>query len=155
MTSEVAVRRGVDADRVFVRELGIRVARDSVSPLRESDPHLVTVAYERFVEFIFGQSHILLIADRDGVPVGFLLLLDAYPDDVTLELQAFVAYMAVEPSLRRQGIGNALLDVAENEARAKGLSHIALMVTEANGAALRLYAERGFETERRLLSKAL
>ena len=155
MTSQVVVRRGSDADRVFVRYLGMRVAADSVAPGRNTDPQSVTVAFERFVEFVFGQSHVMLVAERDGVPVGFLLLLDAYPEEVTLELQAFVAYMAVEPALRRQGIGNALLDVAEREARAKGLSHIALMVTESNAPARQLYGDRGYATERRLLSKEL
>ncbi len=82
-------------------------------------------------------------------------MLDDLPDDVTGDVQAFVAYMAVEPELRGRGIGAALLAAAEDEARKRGLSYIALMVTEENRAARDLYERAGYVTERRLLCKIL
>ncbi len=69
--------------------------------------------------------------------------------------QGFVAYMAVDPQQRRFGVGSALLAAAEDEARRRGLPYMALMVTEENEAARRLYRRSGYRTERRLLCKPL
>jgi ribosomal protein S18 acetylase RimI-like enzyme len=151
-----AIREGDQRDREFVRDLGARVAMTSVSPLRQAIGSLVVLAYEKLLEFIYSQSHVTLIADDDGgKQVGFLLLLDMLPDEVSMSPQAFVAYMAVEPEHRRRGIGRALLNAAEGVARERGLPMIAMMVTEGNVPALELYTSSGYSTERRLLCKPL
>lgn len=138
-----------------MRDLGIRVAMTSVSPLRQVIDSLVALSYEKLLDFIFAQSHTIFIADDDGRRVGFLLLLDALPDEVSMAPQAFVAYMAVEPDVQRRGIGRALLNAAEELARERGLPTIAMMVTENNIPALDLYTSSGYRTERRLLCKPL
>ena len=96
-----------------------------------------------------------LIAEADGVRVGFMLALDSLPDEVTGDDQAFVVYMAVERASRGAGIGSALLERAEDEARKRGAPYMALMVTEENAAARALYERAGYRTERRLLCKTL
>jgi len=151
----LSVRVGRDADRAFVRALGKRTAMDSVSSVRRASPPIVLESYERLLEIVENQSHVALIAEQAGVPVGFLLLLDGLADEVTGEPQAFVAYMAVEPAHRRAGVGAALMQAAEDEARSRALPYMALMVTEENAAAQALYAGAGFVTERRLLCKEL
>ncbi|HEY1656009.1 MAG TPA: GNAT family N-acetyltransferase, partial [Candidatus Tumulicola sp.] len=82
-------------------------------------------------------------------------LLADLPDEITSMPQGFVAYMAVEPACRRQGVGAALLAAAEDEARRLGLPYMTLMVTQENAAALSLYRRAGYFTERRLLCKPL
>ncbi len=143
------------ADETFVADLGRRTAAASVSSLRPAPEGLVENALERLLETVAAQSHRALIAEYGGERAGFVLLLDRLPDDVTSIPQGFVAYMAVEPSLRSRGIGTALLAAAEDEARRCGLPYIALMVTEENAAARALYERAGYATERRLLCKAL
>ncbi len=127
----------------------------SVASLRPASEENARTAFDRLCEVVESQSHVTLIAECDGVRAGFLLLVDQLPDEVTLLQQAFVAYMAVEPGLRANGIGAALLGAAEDEARRRRLPYIALMVTEENQAARRLYERDGFQTERRLLCKPL
>jgi ribosomal protein S18 acetylase RimI-like enzyme len=127
----------------------------SVSPFRQVMNSLVALSYEKLLDFIFAQSHCILMADDEGRRVGFLLLLDALPDEVSMAPQAFVAYMAVEPDAQRRGIGRALLNAAEGLARERGLPTIAMMVTESNVPALDLYTSSGYRTERRLLCKQL
>lgn len=144
-----------DPDREFVRELGRRCAMASVGSMRRAPEALVRDAFDRLCDIVWSQSHVTLIAQRDDRRVGFLLLLDELPDEVTLLPQAFVAYMAVEPEFRRDGVGSALLSAAEDEARRRRLPFIALMVTEENAAARALYEHTGYLTERRLLCKAL
>lgn len=127
----------------------------SVSPYRAAMNSLVALSYEKLLDFIFAQSHTILVAGDDGRRVGFLLLLDTLPDEVSMAPQAFVAYMAVEPDVQRRGIGRALLNAAEGLARERGLPTIAMMVTESNVPALDLYTSSGYRTERRLLCKQL
>ena len=116
---------------------------------------MVRAAFDRLCEIVDGQSHAAFIAQRDGERVGFLLLLDDLPDEVTSLPQGFVAYMAVEPEHLHSGVGTALLAAAENEARRRGIPYMALMVTKENEAARRLYERAGYLTERRLLCKPL
>ncbi len=139
-------------DHAFVLDLGRRTGHDSVSAFRDAPQDAIETSYERLVEFVTGRSHVLLIAetDLDGA-LGFLLMLDDIPDEVTGLSQAFIAYMAVEPQARRSGVAARLLSAAEHAARVRGLSNLALMVTEDNLAARELYAQAGFATERRLL----
>jgi ribosomal protein S18 acetylase RimI-like enzyme len=149
------VRPGTARDHDFIRDLGRRTAATSASGVRRSDPRAVETAYLRLVEFLAGESHVLLVAESAGRKLGFLILLDRLPDEVTNAPQAFIAYMAVESDAQREGVATALLERAEQIARERGLPAMALMVTEENRAARELYAKAGFVTERRLLAKPL
>jgi ribosomal protein S18 acetylase RimI-like enzyme len=150
------VRIGEDeADRTYVRDLGERTVMTSVAAFRNADPPMVFAAFDRLLEIVEGQSHLLFIAWCGGQRAGFLIMLDELPDEVTSMPQGFIAYMAVEPTRRHEGVGAALLEAAENEARRLGLPYITLMVTEENAAARALYERNGYFTERRLLCKVL
>ena len=155
MSAAVTVRRGDHDDRGFVRDLGKRSAASSLSPVREARYDDVLDAFARLAEFVFARRHEVLIAEEQGTPVGFLLLLFDVPDEVTLTQQAFVAYTAVEPHARARGVGRALLGAAELQARAAGLRYMSLMVTEENAPARALYERAGFVTERRMMTKPL
>lgn len=153
----IAERRGTkaSADRDFVTALGHTTAASSVGSLRPVREASLREAFDRLYTIVESQSHLTLIAERDGERVGFLLMLDNLPDEVTMLAGAFVAYMAVEAGSRRAGVGAALLTAAENEARRRGLPYMALMVSEANESARLLYDRTGYQTERRMLCKHL
>ncbi|MGA8473479.1 MAG: GNAT family N-acetyltransferase [Candidatus Cybelea sp.] len=159
MTFGVRISTGAGAmgaaDRAFVKELGRRCAMSSVGSLRRGTEPAVRAAFDRLYEIVEDQPHVTLIAQNAGKRIGFLLMLDDLPDEVTSLAQGFVAYMAVDPECRRSGVGTALLAAAEDEAKRRGLPYMALMVTEDNLAARRLYERGGYLTERRLLCKAL
>jgi ribosomal protein S18 acetylase RimI-like enzyme len=152
---EVSVRAGRADDRPFIDDLGKRTMADSVAQFRYVQEGLLEASYEGLLDFVFRQSHVLLVAERDGERAGFVLMLDAMPDEVTRMPQGFIAYMAVEPSARGHGIASRLLAAAEDEARRRGLPYMGLMVTEDNAAARALYGRAGYLTERRLLCKPL
>jgi ribosomal protein S18 acetylase RimI-like enzyme len=156
VSGAIGLRPGGFADRAYVLDLGCRTVLDSVSALRTPPRAMLETSYEHLVDFVFERSHVLLVAESnvDG-PVGFLLMLDELPDEVSGLPQGFIAYMAVEPDARRHGVATQLLAAAEGAARVRGLPHMALMVTEDNAAARELYAQAGYLTERRLLCKAL
>jgi ribosomal protein S18 acetylase RimI-like enzyme len=156
MSAQITLRPGSAADRAFVLDLGSRTSIDSVSSMRAAPEALVRGSFEQLVAYAFSRSYVLEIAETalDG-PVGFVLMLNDLPDEVTAMPQGFIAYMAVEPEARRHGVGMRLLLAAEEQARARGLPVVALMVTEDNVAARELYAQAGYRTERRLLCKTL
>ncbi|HEX8806703.1 MAG TPA: GNAT family N-acetyltransferase [Candidatus Aquilonibacter sp.] len=151
----IQVRAATKDDRAFIESLGRRTAMDSVSPLRHVDPAAVLENFERLLAIVDRRDHVALIGEVDGRPVGFILTLDSLPDEVTGDDQSFIVYMAVERDARGAGIGSALLERAEDEARKRGAPYMALMVTEENAAARALYERAGYRTERRLLCKTL
>ena len=141
--------------RVFPSDGYERAMFAGVSSLRIALPPLVEGAYERLVEYVIAREHDVIVAEVDGVPAGFTLLIYDLPDEITLSEQAFIAYMAVEPLQQRRGIARALLAEVEERARRRGLPYLSLMVTEENEAARELYTGAGFETERRMMTKSL
>jgi ribosomal protein S18 acetylase RimI-like enzyme len=153
MNATVAVRRGDLGDRPFVLDLGRRVASTSVSSLRTVMPPLVESAFRNLAEYVWTRDHDMLIAEEAGQRLGFVLAIYDLPDEVSLTEQAFIAYMAVEPEAQRRGVGRALLAEVERRTAERGISYISLMVTEENEGARELYAEAGFLTERRMLTK--
>jgi len=152
---DVEARAAGAADYAFIRELGRATVMSSVGTLRRTTHQLAVAAFDRLTEIVDAQSHVAFVAMAEGARIGFVLLLDELPDEVTLTAQGFIAYMAVTPERRGTGAGTALLEAAENEARRLGLPYMALMVTEENAVARRLYERSGYTTERRLLCKAL
>jgi ribosomal protein S18 acetylase RimI-like enzyme len=150
------VRPATPRDREFVDRLGRESAPSSLSPLRPASAEAAAEAFRRAVTFTADRADALtLIAELDGEAAGFLMLLFDLPDDVTLQRQAFVVYMAVRTASRKRGLGRALLAAAVEEARKRGVAHISLMVTEANAPARALYAQAGFVDERVQMTKKI
>lgn len=151
----ITIRRGGAEDAAFIEALGRITMMDSVPTTRHADAAEVLQNYRRLLDIVDTHSHRVFIAQRGEAPIGFLLAVDDLPDEVTGERQRFIAYMAVEPAQRQQGVGTLLMAAAEDEARERGLPYITLMVTNENQAARALYERAGFITERRLLCKPL
>jgi ribosomal-protein-alanine N-acetyltransferase len=153
--ARLIVRSATLADRAFIASLGRVTLFSSVAAFRTAPAPMVERSFERLLSIVYSQSHLGLIAQVDARPVGFVLMLDELPDEVTGTDQGFIAYMAVDPEHRREGAGAALLKAVEDEARKRRLPYMSLMVTEDNAAARALYERAGYITERRLLCKRL
>ena len=152
----IAVRRGGPGDHAYIEALGTDTAQAGVSAIRPASADVAALAFRRLLAFCEQRAKtVVLIAESESVPVGFLILIVDIPDDVTQLPQAFVAYMAVEPIARRRGVARLLLAEAEREARTLGLPHLSLMVTADNASARALYRATGFSEERAIMTKAL
>lgn len=77
-----------------------------------------------------------MIVERDGEPVGRLLLDRGHPSDLRVVDIAFL------PEARGQGLGTAFLRAVQDEARAEG-KKVSIHVEQENPAK-RLYARLGF-----------
>ncbi|MBM2618313.1 GNAT family N-acetyltransferase [Actinoplanes sp. LDG1-06] len=68
---------------------------------------------------------------------------------------AFVYNVAVEPELRRQGYGRAIMEAGERWSRENGASTIGLHVFAHNHGALSLYEQLGYAETGRKMAKQL
>jgi ribosomal protein S18 acetylase RimI-like enzyme len=96
------------------------------------------------------------VAERegDGSIVGFVLVGRRTPLDANRHV-AMLRAVAVDPSARREGIGQALVARAVTEARARGFRKLVLTVLGSNAGAIELYRRAGFVVEGRLSDEFL
>jgi len=87
----------------------------------------------------------LLIAEREGSPVGFAFfrICDGDWSFKTTERMGELEALSVEPELRRWGIGSLLMEEVERRLTATGVGFIGLTVIAGNEEALRFYKRWG------------
>lgn len=87
----------------------------------------------------------LLIAEREGTPVGFAFsrICDSDWSFETNERMGELEALSVEPELRRWGIGSMLMEQVELRLAAAGVEFIGLSVIAGNDDALRFYERWG------------
>jgi ribosomal protein S18 acetylase RimI-like enzyme len=81
------------------------------------------------------------VVERGGEPVGKLWLAEREMDGRQV---LYIYDVEVEEAYRGQGLGRATMLLAEDEARARGLSRIELNVFGGNAVARRLYLSLGY-----------
>lgn len=128
----ISIRTGRVDDAVAVAELTGQLGYD-VEP---------THVAERLSRIVSQPGHVLLVAEADGRPVGWLHALVAE----YIEAEAFVviAGLVVDKGHRRHGIGRLLMERAEAWAREQGCSVVRLWSTAARAGAHRFYQGLGY-----------
>jgi ribosomal protein S18 acetylase RimI-like enzyme len=100
--------------------------------------------YQRWME---AGDALLLLAERDGEPVGYALAhLQDGPDDTYPlgERYAEIYTLSVTPEHRGLGIGGRLMDSIETRLAELGIRDIAVSAMVETASALRFYARRGY-----------
>lgn len=93
---------------------------------------------EMLIKQLPDDMHIFLAAvDDNGEAVGYVGLMNVLDE-------GYISNVAVSPEMRRQGIGDMLIDELILRVRAKKLSFVTLEVRESNLAAQMLYKKHGF-----------
>lgn len=64
--------------------------------------------------------------------------------------RGWIYSVAVEPNYRRQGVGTALMAVAEHALKDKGCVKINLQILDGNSAVTAFYSSLGFAIEKRI-----
>lgn len=99
-----------------------------------------------YLDMLAGGEDLLLIAEREGRPVGYAFLhLHHGPDDtwpVDGRWGELVS-LSVLPEERGAGIGTRLLDAVDAELESRGVRDLQVAVMAGNAEALRLYERRG------------
>ena len=114
--------------------------RADIEPLRR----IARASFDRVYAFFairgVRRAWPFLIADRDGVPAGFLVgrWFDAPPI-------GYVYFLAVDPALRRQGIARTLVTESLHRFVGRGATRVFAAIPEENEASLGLFRTLGFE----------
>jgi ribosomal protein S18 acetylase RimI-like enzyme len=112
--------------------------------------------------FSYRHAHVAQIGDAmAGMLLSYRLddpyevgNLDEYPEVVRplVELEAmapgswYITAVAVSPDFRRRGVGTALMDFAEEQAREEDTGQISLIVADENRGAVELYEKLGYRS---------
>jgi ribosomal protein S18 acetylase RimI-like enzyme len=88
----------------------------------------------------------VLVARIDGELAGYVRIGPATPLEASRHV-LMVTGIAVDPELRRQGAGRALIEAAAAEAHRRGAKRLTLRVLGPNESARRLYESAGFAIE--------
>ncbi|MDO8839350.1 MAG: GNAT family N-acetyltransferase [Parvibaculum sp.] len=154
------IREARPEDRpALIRLMGVlnefeTTIEDNRADASAAESHLDWVSGE-----IAAQGGVTLVAESGGHVVGFLSF--AIEEDPGTFVRpehrrhAMIWDISVDEAARGQGIGRALLDAAEAQAKAAGIGEIRLYVLEGNARARRIYAEAGYRDYERLMAKRL
>ena len=144
---DVLVRPGTAADRDFVIDTARRFA--AFGPPSWRSPQEVVAGEVRCLDEFFDgrlQGPALLIAEEDGVSVGFAFLEPAV-DYFSGETHAHLGMIAVTAEAEGRGAGAALMRAAEDWSRASGYPKLTLNVFAGNQRARRVYERFGYQVE--------
>ena len=104
--------------------------------------------------FLTEENKALIVAEKDGVICGFACVeLMVKPASLTCKEREYYAVheFGVDETLRRSGVGKALIAFIKEDAKKRGFDRIELNMWEFNESALRFYESVGFKTYRRYL----
>jgi ribosomal protein S18 acetylase RimI-like enzyme len=86
------------------------------------------------------RSDIAIVAELDGLPVGFAWGIERG----MFGTDAYLKRLGVSPAYTRRSIGSLLLDSVEERCRAAGASYLSLLVGSENERAESFYRARGY-----------
>jgi ribosomal protein S18 acetylase RimI-like enzyme len=135
----LTIRRAIESDDAALLEID-RTSWDATSGF----PSYQDVIRDTFFARSGPEAH--LVAEYDGVVVGYLRLQDKYPFPEGSGVLA-INGLAVAEDARGQGVASTLLEAAADEGRRRGARKISLHVHATNTPARRLYERHGYLLE--------
>ena len=113
-----------------------------------SEPEWDTWFKDRTDAILSAPAEVLILAEMDGSPVGFVHLLLRNPPPLpifTPRLFCSVEEIGVAAACQHCGAGQALMRAAEQWARERGASTLELSVHDFNAQAIAFYRKLGFQ----------
>ncbi|MEP6469716.1 MAG: GNAT family N-acetyltransferase [Chloroflexota bacterium] len=86
-------------------------------------------------------GHAIFVVEAEGEPVGRLWIAER---EMGARQVLYIYDIEIDPAFRGRGLGRAAMLLAEEQARARGISRIALNVFGGNDAARELYRSLGY-----------
>ena len=101
-----------------------------------------------YEDWLAKDGYTLLIAERDGEPIGYTVVSVSEELPATWDVGdriAEIETLSVLPTERGTGVGRALTDAAIEVARETGVEAVFVGVAHSNEGAIRFYEREGFE----------
>jgi len=143
------IRPAVRADLPAIGRLGARL----VEMHHDFDPQRFLPATSgtegAYASFLGAHLHepkvVILAAEREGAVIGYSYAGVEGPDFMSLRGPAGIVYdIAVDQSVRRQGVGTMLLEATLSALRALGAPRVLLSTAVQNSSAQRMFGRAGF-----------
>jgi ribosomal protein S18 acetylase RimI-like enzyme len=140
----VRIRKASPADQPFILATAERLADFELPPGRQAgdviaaEHRALREAFERFDE-----AALYIAETEDGRPLGFLYL-ERQTDYFTQRPHGHVSMVALAKEAEGRGAGKALMQAAEDWARANSLPYLTLNVFSSNARARVLYERLGY-----------
>ena len=102
----------------------------------------------QYLEWLSGDHHALLLAERGGEPVGYAVVSIGEGPGATWDVgerTAELETLSVLESERGSGVGRALTEAAVEVAAEAGAESVFVGVAHSNSDAIRFYDRQGFE----------
>jgi GNAT superfamily N-acetyltransferase len=118
-----------------------------VEPNRRLDDAVAAEHFALLLERLATTKGRMFVAEQDGRAIGWAaFFVEQHPVFVTDDQRSYgyIAELFVEEQARSLGIGRALIDRCEVEARELGLNHIMIGVLANNRRAADVYARAGY-----------
>lgn len=127
-----------------VRRLGIEdfeLATEAIRTVKKPKPHS-TFSGEYLKKFLARPENVLIVAEQEGVPTGFLLayLLDRVDRD---QRMVCLYEVGVSESYRQRGIGRAMIETLKLICKKENALKTWGITNRSNLAAFRLYESTG------------
>lgn len=135
---------------VALKDLLISSYESNFSISRDFCSVIVESKIKELDQYVKDQKAILLGVFNDATLVGFVW---CYTHDYFGKKRFHVNQIVVDKDFRGQGIAKKLLSQTEKYAAELNIKTIDLFVTEENIAAVKMYEDLEYETERRYLKK--
>ena len=144
--SDMIIRKATNDDKTELRKLYLALEEDGV---RYQPEHFVIgERTDEFFQSIFdADNQDILVADIDGVAVGFVHVMILQQKKVSCLKPQSVVYMqalCVREDMRNNGIGARLVRAAKNYGKEHGVDFIRTQVFPGNVDGMRFYERNGF-----------
>jgi GNAT superfamily N-acetyltransferase len=143
---------------VEFHEFHVRGVPDRLISLSESETYDTTEIHKKLEKIINNEDSEIFLSLVDNQIVGFaeVYLRKDEPDPARVAYKyGHLQSLLVSEAFRRKGVGEKLLEVAENWARARGATEMRLDTWEFPEGPLRFYEKTGYRTLRRKLVRRL
>lgn len=108
-----------------------------------------------FREAVDSERYLSVVAEVDGVIVGYLNGFIKMPSTAYLGKRAEIDNMCVDKSTRSMGVGSALVGEFKEWAKSRGAERYIVEAFSGNERALQFYAKNGFEPYATVISEVV
>jgi ribosomal protein S18 acetylase RimI-like enzyme len=114
----------------------------------------VAVPEEYFAGLVSGDESCIVLAERDGVIVGYatLQIRHAMYEIQVPRTAGLIGNFGIAEACQRMGVGRRLFEACRERAKAMGASSLDLDCWEANQGAIRFYESLGMRVSRRMFT---
>jgi ribosomal protein S18 acetylase RimI-like enzyme len=146
---KVIVREATEADAGNISSLNtdVQATHASAVPWLFKPASPDTFPPEVVAELLDEPSNLVFIAEVESTPAGYVYaeIIDRPETSFNHAYQMiYIHHVSVRPTLRRQGVGRALLEAVQAEARKRDIHMISLDVWTFNDAARAFFSRNGF-----------